>query len=610
MDDNQVHWEQPERTMAARRHREKVIEAEGSQASEPQPKKVDTNNAAPEARPSVVQEFASPPLCAGPAAIIKDTWTKVLVKEQVQRTSAGQQDPRNSTPAPPSSSPTPNARGRNLTLKFTKRRKVPLPEGVTAESIRACINVTRSNSAKSCWCLPYIKVANIRACVTCIFLSLASHGSSELGNWHEKAKVGLRQHLNIPDFELQMDVEKVKIFFPGELRTDTRRGSSYAVEGWLGNRAIDGLRSDLEASTPGVVTAAHPKMMESIYGMRLANASLQSGMIFLHCWARNVRVFTDNKLDKRTGEEMLPLEKKGANNRLRWQRSRHSRSSTPKIEEVASDENNEANKASAPRPKSAMAKEPVAAFGDRPAIPVPARQVAMEYQLMDGNTSKIGTRASKLGWILRVPYLMSITTIALNMGRSSPNRVQAFDLFSYVYVFFILEPLVDLNVIHVPIEVDGGDLFSFVNGSGVAVFVHSHISGLPEIVGHGDGSAWIRYWEQRERLVVAEIYVPVRHTKSRYTWKVAQRMAHPILLQPGPAQQDDLSQYFHDQFMPILVTLCPTQFPGHRGMCACCPDDQARHGPSKGHCSQVSSLEEGRLEEGVRATLHPIAGRG
>src|SRR5207302_589805 len=112
---------------------------------------------------------------------------------------------------------------------------------------------------------------------------------------------------------------------------------------------------------------------------------------------------------------------------------------------------------------------------------------------------------------------MFITAMALNVGRSRRNRTLALDLFYFVEVVFILEPPVDPDGHHVPIEADGWELFSFVKGSGVEVFVCAQVCGLFDVVGHGGGSARVGYWEDGERRVLAGAYFPPTHTKATYT---------------------------------------------------------------------------------------------
>jgi len=68
---------------------------------------------------------------------------------------------------------------------------------------------------------------------------------------------------------------------------------------------------------------------------------------------------------------------------------------------------------------------------------------------------------------------MFITTLSINLGRSSANRSLVMDVLSFVDLLFIVDP---------PRKADGGgvvhghvdfDLFSFVQASGVEVFVRS-----------------------------------------------------------------------------------------------------------------------------------------
>src|SRR5437588_344292 len=111
---------------------------------------------------------------------------------------------------------------------------------------------------------------------------------------------------------------------------------------------------------------------------------------------------------------------------------------------------------------------------------------------------------------------MLITAMALNVGRSRRNRTLALDLFYFVKIVFILEPPVDPDGQHVPIKADGWELFSFVKCSGVEVFVRAQVCGLFDVVGHGDGSARVGYWEEGERRVLAGAYFPPTHTKAPY----------------------------------------------------------------------------------------------
>ncbi|KAG0639032.1 hypothetical protein HOY80DRAFT_1046329 [Tuber brumale] len=391
--------------------------------------------------------------------------------------------PTNFNSGPSSSAPMLSAHGRNVIMRYTTRREVLHPQGIAVESIRMRINQTLSNSAKIRGSTPYIKMANIWAHVGCIFLFLANHSAWELGNRLDKAKLCLLRDLNIPELEFQMDIEKVKIFVTGVLLADT-----------------------------GVVTAAHPEIVGSIHGMRQGNActcairfiveknevvneALRSEKIFLHCRARNVRVFSNNKAVKVWQMQVTEIEVRTI--------------SVPWIEDVTREADNEVDEASAPQPKSAKTKGkdpakcspstspspckgilkcatsgepllsiPILAFSHRLPIPAPICKVAPEYRIIDGDT----------------------------------------------------EPIVDPDGLHVPIEADGRDLFCFVKGTGIDVFVRSHICGLFEVVGYRDGSAQIGYRVTGERGVVTGICFLPTHTKSVYlAWWTERKKLDTVL---------------------------------------------------------------------------------
>jgi hypothetical protein len=101
-------------------------------------------------------------------------------------------------------------------------------------------------------------------------------------------------------------------------------------------------------------------------------------------------------------------------------------------------------------------------------------------------------------------------------GRHVPVDVDGWDLFSFVDLFSIIEPPVDREGQHVPVDVDGWDLFFFVKGSGVEVFVRSHICGLFEVVRHGEGSAQIGYWEKGAKKVLTGVYFRPGYTKDQF----------------------------------------------------------------------------------------------
>ena len=103
---------------------------------------------------------------------------------------------------------------------------------------------------------------------------------------------------------------------------------------------------------------------------------------------------------------------------------------------------------------------------------------------------------------------MHFTVLSINMGRSRANRSLMMDVFSFVDLFFILEP---------PRAVDGGcvvhehvdfDLFSFVQASGVEVFVQSLLSGLFLIDSHDMVTCIVMYDVGSEQRRIRGVYVP------------------------------------------------------------------------------------------------------
>jgi len=59
----------------------------------------------------------------------------------------------------------------------------------------------------------------------------------------------------LTNFAFHKDVAKVKILVSGVPLALTGRGSLWKPEDSTGDRAFDGLRTDVEGSNPGVITA-------------------------------------------------------------------------------------------------------------------------------------------------------------------------------------------------------------------------------------------------------------------------------------------------------------------------------------------------------------------
>ena len=94
--------------------------------------------------------------------------------------------------------------------------------------------------------------------------------------------------------------------------TPTGRGSLWKPEDWTGDRAFDGLRTDIEGSNLGVVTTGRPNMLGSVFAMKQAGCTsggirftierndasdqvLSSGRVFLFGKSRNAWFFEQHR---------------------------------------------------------------------------------------------------------------------------------------------------------------------------------------------------------------------------------------------------------------------------------------------------------------------------
>jgi len=89
--------------------------------------------------------------------------------------------------------------------------------------------------------------------------------------------------------------------------------------------------------------------------------------------------------------------------------------------------------------------------------------------------------------------LMRVATCTINVGRGLGNRTMVMDLFSFVDLFFIIElPRHDDEGAY-DHENDDYELFPFVVGSGVEVFVKRSMVGLFSLVKHDLNVAGLMY---------------------------------------------------------------------------------------------------------------------
>jgi len=146
-------------------------------------------------------------------------------------------------------------------------------------------------------------------------LTLAEHTATQVWDRLERCRSTLIRELGpsgLTNFVFYKDVAKVKILVSGVPLAPTGRGSLWKPEDWTGDRAFDGLRTDIEGSNPGVVTAGRPNMLGSVYAMKQAGATccgirftlerndacdkvLSSGRVFLFGKSRNARFFEEHR---------------------------------------------------------------------------------------------------------------------------------------------------------------------------------------------------------------------------------------------------------------------------------------------------------------------------
>ena len=213
----------------------------------------------------------------------------------------------------PTSSPSPNARERYITMRLDAGKWTQLP--ISLEAIRIQMNETLSNLGKVFNQTPYIREAPSKLEIGGIYLTLAEHTATEVWDRLEQCRTALFRELGpsgLTNFIFHKDVAKVKILVSGVPLAPTGRGSMWKPEDWTGDRAFDGLRTDIEGSNPGIVRAGRPNMLGSVYAMKQAGTTscgirftlerneastnaISSGRIFLFGKSRNARFFEEHR---------------------------------------------------------------------------------------------------------------------------------------------------------------------------------------------------------------------------------------------------------------------------------------------------------------------------
>jgi len=172
------------------------------------------------------------------------------------------------------SSPSPDAREHHLTMHFDAGKWTQLP--VIPEAIWICINQTLSNLGKVSDKTPFIREARSKPEIGYIYLTLADDTVTQVWDRLERCRSTLIRELGpsgLSNFVFHKHVAKVKIVVSGLPLAPTGRGSLWKPEDWTSYRAFDSLRTKIEGSNPGVVTAGRPNMLGSVYAMKLAGAT-------------------------------------------------------------------------------------------------------------------------------------------------------------------------------------------------------------------------------------------------------------------------------------------------------------------------------------------------
>src|SRR5437879_33951 len=103
---------------------------------------------------------------------------------------------------------------------------------------------------------------------------------------------------------------------------------------------------------------------------------------------------------------------------------------------------------------------------------------------------------------------MRVKICTLNVGGGVGNRTVGMEMFSFVDVFFIVDPTIGVGRSFISGEGNGFDLFSFCKGSGVEVFVRREVVGLFSLVWHDDFMVVLEYRNERgERKRLGGVYL-------------------------------------------------------------------------------------------------------
>jgi len=203
--------------------------------------------------------------------------------------------------------PSLNTRECHITMRFDAGKRTQLP--VMPEAIRICMKQTLRNLVMVSDKIPYVWEACFKLEIGCIYLTLAEYSATQVWDRLERCRSALIRELGpsgLTKFVFYKHVAKVKILVSSVPLAPTGRGLLWKLEDWTGNRTCDGLRTNIEHSNPGVVTAGRSNMLGSVFVMKQAGATscgiqltlerndasdkvISSGRIFLFGKSRNAR---------------------------------------------------------------------------------------------------------------------------------------------------------------------------------------------------------------------------------------------------------------------------------------------------------------------------------
>jgi len=198
-------------------------------------------------------------------------------------------------------------------MRFDPGKRTQLP--ITPEAICIRMNQTVSNLGKVSDKTPYMREAHSKLDIGCIYLTLAEHTATQVWDKLERCRLTLVREFGpsgLTHFVFHKDVAKVKILVSGVPLAPTGMGSLWKPEDWTGDRAFDGLRTDVEGSNPGVITAGRLNILGSVFALKQVGATscgirftlerndasdriLSSGRVFLFGKSRNARFFEEHR---------------------------------------------------------------------------------------------------------------------------------------------------------------------------------------------------------------------------------------------------------------------------------------------------------------------------